>query len=158
KRFIYSREARRLAPFERSLVERAHATTVVNEREAEALRRLAPNASIQVMPNGVDVVGLKPVGPPTGSADVVFCGVMNYEPNVEAVLWFANHVWPLVRRSRPDARFVIVGSAPVPAVRRLAAPQSGIEVTSAVPDVRKYLWKAAVAVAPIHMARGVQNK
>ena len=83
---------------------------------------------------------------------------MNYSPNIDGVLWFARDVWPLVRARRPDARFFIVGSDPVASVRRLGGLDSGIEVTDTVPDVRRYLWNAAVSVAPLKTARGIQNK
>jgi glycosyltransferase involved in cell wall biosynthesis len=83
---------------------------------------------------------------------------MNYAPNVDAVLWFADKVWPLVRSSRPDAKFVIIGATPTAAVRRLASADAGIEVTGSVPEVASHLAKCAVAVAPLHISRGVQNK
>jgi glycosyltransferase involved in cell wall biosynthesis len=83
---------------------------------------------------------------------------MSYEPNVEGVRWFAEHVWPLVRAERPDATFVIVGSDPTPAVRALATREASIEVTGAVPQVQPYLWQAAVSVSPLRVSRGVQNK
>jgi hypothetical protein len=83
---------------------------------------------------------------------------MNYEPNVEGVLWFSREVWPTIRDQRPDALFSIVGSDPAAAVRRLASARTGIEVTGTVPDVRSHLWNAAVSVAPLMIARGVQTK
>jgi glycosyltransferase involved in cell wall biosynthesis len=83
---------------------------------------------------------------------------MNYTPNVDAALWFSRNVWPAIRARRPDARFFLVGSDPIPSVRRLQTPDSGIEVTGTVDDVRPYLWQSAVAVAPLLTARGMQNK
>jgi sugar transferase (PEP-CTERM/EpsH1 system associated) len=158
KRWIYRREAVYLEQFERHLARRAHATTVVNERERETLERIAPGAQIRVVPNGVDLKPLSPPAPAEPGARVVFCGVMNYTPNVEAVLWFVRTVWPIVRAARPDAELSIVGSDPTPAIRRLAAAGQGIDVTGTVADVRDYLWRAAVAIAPLQTARGVQNK
>jgi glycosyltransferase involved in cell wall biosynthesis len=83
---------------------------------------------------------------------------MNYTPNVDGALWFCQNVWPAVRRLRPDAELLVVGSDPVPAIRRLHAPGSGIEVTGTVDDVRPSLWRSAVAIAPLLTARGIQNK
>ena len=83
---------------------------------------------------------------------------MNYPPNVEGAVWLARKAWPLVRSQRPDARLEIVGAHPARAVRALEDPTQGIHVTGSVPDVRPYLWSAAVGVAPLHTARGVQNK
>jgi sugar transferase (PEP-CTERM/EpsH1 system associated) len=158
KGWLYRREAHLLGDFERQAARKATVTMVVNEREAASLRRLAPDADVLVMANGVDVAALRPNGGPTEQPRIVFCGVMNYEPNVDGVLWFARDVWPLVRAKRPDARFVVVGSAPGRTIRSLAAAGSGIEVAGAVPDVRPYLWNAAISVAPLKTARGLQNK
>ena len=83
---------------------------------------------------------------------------MNYEPNVEGVLWFAREVWPRILVHRPDATFVVVGSSPTEAIRKLASPDSRIDVTGTVADVRPFLWSAAVSVAPLRTARGLQNK
>jgi sugar transferase (PEP-CTERM/EpsH1 system associated) len=157
-RWIFRREARYLADFERQATARASQTLVVNEREARLLAEVAPLASIQVIEVGVDLDGLRPPDRPVESSRVVFCGVMNYLPNVEGVLWFARHIWPLVRAQRPDASFLVVGSDPTDKIRRLAGERSGIVVTGTVPDVRPYLWDAALSVAPLRIARGVQNK
>jgi sugar transferase (PEP-CTERM/EpsH1 system associated) len=156
--WIYAREARTLGSFERRVALRAHATLVTTERERETLRRLAPQARIEVVQNGVDAEGLRPSSAPADAATVVFCGVMNYLPNEQAAVWIAREVWPLVKRTRPDARLSLVGSHPSPAVRALASAEMMVEVTGYVPDVRPYLWNAAVAAAPLQVARGVQNK
>jgi sugar transferase (PEP-CTERM/EpsH1 system associated) len=158
KGWIYRREARSLARFERQAAERMHTTLVVNEREWTALRRIAPGARVHVLRNGIDAAAFAPPAPPTEEPRVVFCGVMNYEPNVDAALWLSRHVWPLVRAKRPDARLLLVGSSPSRAVAELPARDRTIEVTGTVPDVRPYLWSSAVAVAPLVTARGVQNK
>src|SRR5262249_51246732 len=89
---------------------------------------------------------------------VVFCGVMNYPPNEEGAIWLARDVWPIVRRSIGSARLRLVGAHPTTRVQRLAANDPSIEVTGEVADVRPYLWNAAAAAAPLHVARGIQNK
>jgi len=88
---------------------------------------------------------------------LVFTGAMDYWANVDAVTWFAQEVWPAVRRTYPAARFYIVGSRPTPAVQALAQ-QDGIVVTGSVPDTRPYIAHAQLAVAPLRIARGIQNK
>jgi len=158
KSWIYRREARCLAEFERRAVRRAFATLITTETERSALLALAPDARVEVVQNGVDAEALRPTEPPALSATVVFCGVMNYEPNEQGALWLAREVWPHVRARRPDARLQLVGSSPTAALRALTAADGTIEVTGSVPDVRPYLWNAAVAVAPLLVARGVQNK
>jgi len=155
--WIYGREARTLARYEAAVALRAKCTTVVTPKELESLRQLAPQARIEVVPNGVDTGKLRrpgSMGPRTG---VVFCGVMNYGPNVEAVKWFVTQVWPLVRQRAAGATFTIVGSEPAEDVKALAR-EPGVKVTGAVEDIRPYLWNSAVSVAPLLTARGVQNK
>lgn len=156
--WVYRREARYLGRFEAEATARAITTLVVNAREQTTLEGLAPGTDVRVMQLGVDLDHLRPATPPTESPRVVFCGVMNYTPNVEGVLWFAREVWPRVRAARPDAMFTIVGSSPAKAISHLATESSGIEVTGTVPDVRDYLWSAGVSVAPLLTARGTQNK
>ncbi|HXT70279.1 MAG TPA: TIGR03087 family PEP-CTERM/XrtA system glycosyltransferase [Vicinamibacterales bacterium] len=156
--WVYAREARVLRAFEQRVVGIARATLVVNERERTALLAENAGARVLVVENGVDVEGLRPAEGPSEQPVVVFCGVMNYEPNAEAVLWFANDVWPGVLKRHPQARFKIVGASPSSAVLALAEGSRGIEVTGSVPDVRPHLWSAAVSVAPIKTSRGIQNK
>lgn len=158
KRWIYHREDRLLAGFEAHAAAQASSVLVVNDREADLLRLLAPGADIKIVPNGVDVPALPLGARRNASPSVVFCGVMNYTPNVESVVWFARHVWPRVRSERTDARFVVVGSDPTGQIRRLASPDSGIEVTGTVPEVVSHLSRCAVSVAPLKTARGVQTK
>ena len=88
---------------------------------------------------------------------IVFIGAMNYLPNVDAVSWFVHSALPEIRRHHPDAEFWIVGSNPVARVQHLAR-QSGVHVTGTVSDVRPFLAHASCAVAPLRIARGVQNK
>jgi len=156
--WIYQREARVLRPFERRMAELARVCLVVNHREKEALARIAPDAHVAVLENGVDVNALAPPHAPTGDPVVVFCGVMDYTPNVEGVMWFANSVWPTVRAAHPGARFDVVGARPTRAICALKAAKTGINVTGEVADVKPYLWNAALSVAPLLAARGLQNK
>jgi polysaccharide biosynthesis protein PslH len=155
--WIYRREARVLAPFEALAARRSAATLVVNDRERASLAALASDAPVHVLPNGIDALRFTPPASPSAEPRVVFCGVMDYAPNVDGVLWFVKHVWPRVRQSIGQARLTLVGARPAPAIRALSSDPS-IEVTGTVPDVRPYLWKSAVSVAPLLIARGVQNK
>ena len=158
RRWIYQREARTLRPFEVRAVRRAVTTLVVNDRERDAMLELAPGAPVVSMPNGIDVDAFAPPEAASQSATVVFCGVMSYAPNIEGVLWFSKHVWPLVRASHSDARLIIVGADPTREIRALVSEDSSIHVTGAVPAVQPYLWNAAVAIAPLWMTQGLQNK
>jgi glycosyltransferase involved in cell wall biosynthesis len=82
---------------------------------------------------------------------------MNYVPNEEGAVWLAERVWPLVKAAIPHARLTLVGSSPTRRVKQLASDPT-IRVTGHVPDVRDYLWRAAVGVAPLQIARGIQTK
>ena len=157
-RWVYATEATRLSAFEARASRRAEAVLVVNDRERASLLRLEPTANVRVVPNGVALDEFRPPGPPSTELRVTFCGVMNYQPNEEAALWFARTVWPMIRARHSAARLSLVGSDPTAAVRQLAAIDSTIEVTGSVFDVRPHLWRSAVAVAPLLMARGLQNK
>ncbi|RME72508.1 MAG: TIGR03087 family PEP-CTERM/XrtA system glycosyltransferase [Planctomycetota bacterium] len=156
--WIYRREARTLARFEALAARCAHRTLVVTDRERRSLARLAPEARIEVVENGIELAHFRNPAPPAASSEIVFCGVMDYAPNHEAAVWFATEVLPRVRRSRPEATFRVVGMRPRPELVRLAARDPAITVTGAVDDVRPELWRAAVSVAPLMTARGVQNK
>lgn len=156
--WIYRREARTLRAFEAVAAEHAVASMVVTERERDTLRDIAPASRIEVVPNGIDVESLRPRTPPPASSDVVFCGVMNYPPNEQAAVLLAREVWPAVRRRHPSATLSLVGSHPTRRVLDLRDDRQGIAVTGAVPDVRPFLWRAAVAAAPLRTARGIQNK
>jgi glycosyltransferase involved in cell wall biosynthesis len=155
---IYAREARVLRTFEAAAARRARATLVVTEKERTTMEAIAPDARVVVVPNGVEAARLRPVKPPSAKPVVVFCGVMNYAPNVEGVAWFARQIWPRIVERRPDARFDIIGSEPTPAVTALTKVAPGIRVIGRVPEVEPFLWDASVSVAPLLRARGVQNK
>ncbi|TDY03776.1 TIGR03087 family PEP-CTERM/XrtA system glycosyltransferase [Thiohalophilus thiocyanatoxydans] len=162
--WIYAREARTLLAFERRQAAASDAAVFVTEQEARLFRELAPESAARVhaIDNGVDTRYFSPEQvypnpyPATGTR-LVFVGAMDYWANVDAVVWFANQVFPAVRAAQADAEFVIVGARPTPEVTRLAR-LDGVVVTGAVPDVRPYLAHANLAVAPLRIARGVQNK
>jgi sugar transferase (PEP-CTERM/EpsH1 system associated) len=155
--WIFRRESILLRKFEQEAVARARKTIVVNERERVILDRISPDASAVVIGNGVDVSSYASPTSPRSEPCVVFCGVFDYGPNEAGAVWMAREVWPLVTRAVPEARLVLVGMRPSRAVRACASDPS-IRVTGTVADVRPYLWDAAISVAPIWLARGVQNK
>lgn len=157
RRMIYRTEAGRLLEYEKHLATRARVTLVRTKAERDDCRRLIPGPRFEVLSNGVDLDYFRPQGRKPGSANLVFTGVMDYFPNIQAVEWFANKVLPQVQRSVPEATFTIVGARPSSKVLALGL-RPGVMVTGQVPDVRPYLQNAAVAVAPLLLARGIQNK
>jgi len=159
-RAIYRREFERLVKFEAGVLAAAEAGVLISKTERKLLADFLPAGAhkLHVMPNGVDVDYFAPAAEPAGDQPlIVLCGRMDYPPNIDGARWFAQEILPRVRRRRPDAVFRIVGAAPAPTVRALAA-LPGVEVTGAVPDVRPHLDAAAVVVAPLRIARGIQNK
>ncbi|HLU40091.1 MAG TPA: TIGR03087 family PEP-CTERM/XrtA system glycosyltransferase [Planctomycetota bacterium] len=157
-RAIYAREARLLLEFERTVARAFTISTVVSEVERDLFRAHIPDVDPLVLPNGVDVDRFRPGDDARREPHAaIFTGVMDYEPNVDGITWFVVHAWPKVRARVPDARLFVVGSRPVAAVRALHG-KDGVEVTGRVPEVPPWLDRAAVAVAPLRLARGVQNK
>ena len=162
--WLYRRESSKLLEFERRVARQADHSFFVTARESALFAELAPEcaARVSTISNGVDADYYAPdsarASPFTQDlvAPIVFTGAMDYWPNVDAAIWFANDVLPLIRLSKPQVRFVIVGRNPPEAVQSLAS--DGVSVTGTVPDVRPYLQYAGVVVAPLRVARGIQNK
>lgn len=162
--WLFAREARTLLDYERHVAQRFDASLFVSEAEADLFKLLAPQVSEKVgyFNNGVDTEYFAPEPKlenpyPKDSTVIVFTGAMDYWPNVDAVQWFAQDIFPIIQRAHPDAQFYIVGSRPQQQVQALAS-LPGVHVTGTVPDVRPYIAHAAVSVAPLRIARGVQNK
>lgn len=161
--WLFRREAARLELFDKALARACDLSLFVSPQEATLFRDLLRDARVRVdhLTNGVDTDFFAPdPGRPNpfaeGQRPLVFTGAMDYWANVEAVIWFAQRVLPRILERVPEARFHIVGGRPTEPVRRLAGP--AVVVTGAVPDVRPYLQHAAAAVAPLRIARGIQNK
>ena len=162
--WLYRREAEHLLMFEKQVATTFDSSIFVSAAEAKLFKRMVPEAAGRTgfLNNGVDGDYFSPQRDyenpyDSQSRHIVFTGAMDYWANVHAVQWFAMHVMPVVREAVPAANFVIVGARPSVEVQNLA-DLPGVEVTGAVPDVRPYLAHAHVAVAPLRIARGVQNK
>ena len=163
-RWLYGREARRLLRFEQEIAAEFDASVFVSPHETKLFSELAPASRRKhhAICNGVDYSYFDPDADlenpfESGDRPVVFTGVMDYWPNVDAVAWFARDVLPRVRKSRPETSFWIVGGSPTQEVTELSS-LPGVTVTGRVPDVRPYLRYASTVVAPLRVARGIQNK
>lgn len=164
-KWIYQREAQYLFNYEQALAMDAKVSTFVSEQEAELFKTLAPDLAdkISYINQGVDTDYFSPEhaftspypNEQTGKT-LVFVGAMDYWANVDAVVWFAQQVLPLIVQQHPNAKFYIVGARPTKDVQALASDT--VIVTGAVPDVRPYVAYAQLAVAPLRIARGIQNK
>ena len=162
-RWVHAREWRRTAELEGRIARECDWSTFVSAEEAALFTRLHPAAAdrIRAVSSGVDAAYFDPAlageAPyPTDRLNFVFTGTMDYPPNMDAVAWFAGTILPLIRRTAPNAAFHIVGSSPAPQVQALAS--EGVHVTGRVPDVRPYVAHATACVAPMRIARGIQNK
>jgi sugar transferase (PEP-CTERM/EpsH1 system associated) len=166
--WLYRREGRQLLAYERSVALRATHSFFVTENEVALFQSQAPECAhkVDALSNGVDGDYFSPdparaspfqgEGAQSGEIPLVFTGAMDYWPNIDAVSWFANDIFPALLKARPKLRFYIVGRSPSAAVLALAS--ESVVVTGTVPDVRPYLQHAAVVVAPLRVARGIQNK
>lgn len=163
-RWIYRREGTKLLEYDRQVAQAFDLSLFVSSAEAKLFKALAPEAVAKVdfVENGVDTDYFQsPRAFPSpyypGEQVFVFTGAMDYWANVDAVRWFADQVFPKVLQHHVEARFYIVGAHPSKVVKALGR-REGVVVTGAVPDIRPYLAHARLTVAPLRIARGVQNK
>lgn len=170
KKWLLQLEGHRLRRLEREVVKRATAVSLVSEPESALLRRIAPNDRTMAVRNGVDfdyfrsesAIGSENARrwlplPSEQRSDLVFVGALDYRANIDGLTWFANAIWPMLRQRLPNITLNIVGRNPAPGVSKLA-DAAGICVVGGVPDVRPFLHGARIAIAPLRVARGVQNK
>ena len=161
--WLYRREGSRLLAYERKVAAASSRSFFSTAKEAQLFVQMAPESAghVEPMNNGVDAQFFAPAAGRAspfapGETALVFTGAMDYWPNIDAVTWFAREVLPGLQPMHPDLRFHIVGRAPSAAVQALQS--ASVVVTGTVPDVRPYLQHAAVVVAPLRLARGIQNK
>ena len=163
-RYVFQREARTLAAFEARVAAACDATTFVSRQEAAVFGQRHPQlgARVSSFRNGVDVEFFDPAldydNPfPAGTRPIVFTGAMDYWANIDAVSWYVDAVHARVCAEEPTATFFIVGSNPSKAVLKLG-DKPNVVVTGRVADIRPYVARAACVIAPLRIARGLQNK
>jgi sugar transferase (PEP-CTERM/EpsH1 system associated) len=161
-RRLYEMEARRLRRVEGLCAKRAACTIFTTAAEETLFRKLFPGAITRFMENGVDCSYFDPSRcgehpELKGRPSIAFVGAMDYFPNADAAVWFANTVHPALQKRDPSIEFLIVGRNPTPSVAALARIP-GVRVTGEVADIRPYLASVRAAVTPLRIARGIQNK
>ena len=161
---LYRREWRRLQAYDSMVGQAFDLSIFVSDKEVELFRTFCPEARTAAVANGVDrdyfaaVEDMRQEMKRNEVPTVLFMGAMDYYPNEDAVVYFVDEIWPLVKDALPISRFIIAGSKPTKRVKALAQSDQLISVTGFVPDMRPYLAQADVFVAPFRIARGIQNK
>ena len=157
KRHFFKIEASKMLRYERSALQRFHHVVAVSENDRGQMRGMSPSCPITVVPTGVDCTEFT-VAPPsrTPPERIVFVGSMDWEPNIDAVTYFAAEIWPSIRNQFPQATFEIVGRNPHPKVQRLAS--DSIKVTGTVPAVTDYFREATIVVVPLRAGGGTRLK
>lgn len=150
-------QAAELRGIERRLCPRFDLCVCVSEEDADRLRRIAPKAAVEVIPNGVDTEFFSPIKVEVEPERMVYVGSMDWYPNEDAVVYFCDRILPLIRRKVPGAELLIVGQSPTRKVRRLGGMR-GIYVTGTVEDVRPYVASSAVFVVPLRVGGGTRLK
>jgi glycosyltransferase involved in cell wall biosynthesis len=157
RKMSYGIEARKMAAYETRTLQRFRHVIAVSEHDRKEMLALAPGCIITVVPTGVDTEHYKPAPSVSGLPPrIVFTGSMDWEPNIDAVEYFCQDIFPSVLAQFPEARFQIVGRNPYPRVKKLAS--ASVEVTGTVPSVAEYLRNATVVIVPLRIGGGTRLK
>lgn len=143
--------------YERAFRRSVDRAWVVSKTEARAMRWLAGMPVADVLPNGVDSEHFRPIAAAEEPESTVFWGRLDFGPNVQALGWFFEHVWPLVRAAHPAAVITVAGFAPGAQVRAMTAVP-GVRLAADVPDLRQLVCRHQVAVLPFVSGGGIKNK
>jgi len=159
-KWVYKRESTLLEKYEQKIYHFFDACFFISMAEVELFcKKYHCTDKPLAIGNGIESETFTPALHPTENSDPVFIftGVMDYKPNIDSVLWFTEKVWPRITAKHPDSRFIIAGMNPVPGILALNKIK-GIEVTGYVDDILPYYHQSDIFIAPLRIARGVQNK
>jgi glycosyltransferase involved in cell wall biosynthesis len=156
-------QAARMEAYERQVCRNSRFVVAVSELDAARMKKMFAIENVSAVPTGVDLEYFrKPENSITNDlifrGDLIFCGSMDWLPNVDAVEHFLLEIFPLICAQRPETTFVIAGRSPDPRVLRAAEGQPGVTVTGSVPDMRPYLWESKISVVPIRIGGGTRLK
>ena len=157
KSWLYRLEGKRIRKLEQSLANRASTLSLVSKAETDVFNGFTKPGAAITATNGVDLKYFQPMDNVPPQPACAFVGAMDYFPNIDAAVWFAMEIHPHVRASYPEAQFHIIGRKPTAEVLKLGT-LPGVQVLGTVPDVRPFVAAARLAVCPIRVARGLQNK
>ena len=157
KKLIFRSQYRRFVSYESRICHRFDICLCVSEEDGRELKSICPAAAVAVVPNGVDTDYFRPEDGDEEEACLVFTGSMDWHPNEDAVVFFCDHILPLIQAELPEVKFLIVGSNPTERVLRLGKKQ-GVVVTGWVEDVRPYIASAGVFIVPLRIGGGTRLK
>jgi glycosyltransferase involved in cell wall biosynthesis len=157
KKVFFQMQAGKMEAYESRICRTAKHVIAVSEIDATRMKRMFGIETVSSVPTGVDVEYFAPRGAPPIS-EMVFCGSMDWLPNVDAVVYFLSEVLPLIRDRLPGATFTIAGRAPGASVLKAARGLTGVRVTGKVEDMRPYLWGAKISIVPIRIGGGTRLK
>jgi glycosyltransferase involved in cell wall biosynthesis len=151
-------QASKMETYERKTCRAVKHVIAVSEIDALRMKRMFGIDTVTSVPTGVDVAYFAPQGTATYISDMVFCGSMDWLPNVDAVVYFLSEVLPLIRERIPGATFTIAGRSPDAKVLKAVQGLAGVTVTGKVEDMRPYLWGAKISIVPIRIGGGTRLK
>jgi glycosyltransferase involved in cell wall biosynthesis len=158
RRWLLNLEWRKVRRAEARACAEARLTLAVSEEDRQSLGAVAPGARIETIPTGVDTQFFRPSPADERARHLVFSGSMDWYPNEDGLLAFLEGAWPRIREHAPDATFTIVGRNPGPRLHRAAARAEGVTVTGTVDDIRPFVGRAALYVAPLRVGGGTRLK
>ncbi|GAI12931.1 unnamed protein product, partial [marine sediment metagenome] len=151
-------ELYRLEVYEFAMYQDVDKIITLTPQEREGLLRYAPDLAVDVVPHGVDTEKFAPVSPEEQETSVAFLGNYPHDPNRDAVMHFIQDIWPYLKKALPGIKFYVIGRDPTPDILAAANGDRDIVVTGTVEDVRDYLGKAKVFVAPVRLGKGFRGK
>ncbi|QGY39173.1 glycosyltransferase [Pseudodesulfovibrio cashew] len=157
KAYIYL-QWKKMAAYEKDVAGRYDHVVCVSDNDAEFFSRHAPAGRVSVVPNGVDEVYFSPRGGKQKQGNLVFTGSMDWRPNQDAVSYFVEEIFPLIRERNPEAQFYVVGRYPPEGLKAQWEQTEGVTVTGIVDDVRGYIEDAAVYIVPLRIGGGSRLK
>jgi polysaccharide biosynthesis protein PslH len=158
RKFYFGAQADRMFHSERDVCRSVRKVITVSEADARLHQKMFGLTDVPYVPTGVDVASMTPSAPAPVETDLVFVGSMDWMPNIDGVEYFLDQILPLIRRRKPDSTVTIVGRKPPASLLRRAESDSKLKVTGTVPDVRPYLWSAAVSIVPLRVGGGTRLK
>ena len=158
KRLFFQMQASKMEAYERKICRTAKHVIAVSDIDASRMKHMFGIHTVTSVPTGVDLEYFAPRSAAPATADIVFCGSMDWLPNVDAVVYFLAEVLPLIRSKLPGATFTIAGRSPDHSVLKAVEGLTGVCVTGKVEDMRPYLWGSKISIVPIRIGGGTRLK